>query len=440
MGSHKHLRDNSRYCRELPPIGSRHYELNHESGRTYLAVPREDLERLGLIPDWNPRAFLSAESKRSWAGEVVYLNEKDADAFCDVYCQSVGQKPDMCKKSNGARSLITRLPFIYDEVEKPSDPALPGIIPFSCGDEVPGSTAVIRYNPIVQSVTDFIMYVIVHDLVDNHPVQGPRMLNTSLRLLRTWIRSKTPALSGKFYDDKTRMMWVYTMRVRFPVCKTCGMEFGKLTNVHVSKSYDAYQPHCSSRCARLDKEAMKKYERSSIERFGVSHPMCSSYVREKARRTLKARYGVYYILHDPRRVEHVINMRNSNQQLKNRPRSDGLVFDSRWEKKFYEFCRRMRMEVKYHPCRFKYQYKGVDHFYYPDFMVSGKLYEIKAPCFIKEDGTWTMPFRKKGWDEATFHDLCCQAEAKRQCAIRNGVVIVDRVDEESLGRFLGLES
>ena len=291
MGLHKHLRDNSRYCRELPPIGSRHYELNHESGRTYLAVPREDLERLGLIPDWNPRAFLSEESKRSWAGEVVYLNEKDTDAFCDVYCQSVGREPDMRKKSNGARSLISRLPFIYDEVEKPSDPVLPEIVPFSCGDEASGSTEVTRYNPIVQSVTDFIMYVMVHDLVDNHPVQGPRMLNTSLRLLRTWIRSKTPALSGKFYDDKTRMMWVLQLRTSFPVCPTCHTEFGRMKNIHLSKTYLAYQPHCSSRCARLDPTVLSVYRDSCIDRFGVDHPSKSGLIREKTRRTLVERYG-----------------------------------------------------------------------------------------------------------------------------------------------------
>lgn len=440
MGSQKHKRDNSRYCSKLSPIGSRSYEISVESGKSYLSVPREDLDKLGLVPSWNPTAFISYESRRSWAGEIVYLSEKDTQVFCEVYCQSIGRKPEMHIKSNGARSLISRLPFFHEAIDKQPDPVLPEPIKFSCGDMESSSSQVSRYNPIIQSVTDFIMYVMVHELVDNHPVQGPRMLQTSLMLLRTWIRTKTPLLRGTFYDDKTRLMWVYTMRTSFPVCKTCCCEFGRLSNIHVSKSYDAYQPHCSSRCARLDKEAMLKYERSSMERFGASHPMGSSRVREKARMTIMARYGVDHLMHDPNHVSKIIGKRNSNQRIENRPKADGLVFDSGWEKEFYEFCKKNGLEVKYHPCAFKYSLDGVDHFYYPDFMVSGKLYEVKAPCFIKKDGTWTMPFRKKEWDEDTFLLYCRQAEAKRQCAVRNGVVILDNVDNNYLREVLGVRA
>ncbi len=440
MGSQKHKRDNSRYCSKLSPIGSRSYEINVESGKTYLAVPREDIEKLGLMPEWDPMAFLSRGSRRSWAGEVVYMDEKDTSIFCTVYCKSVGHMPDIHRKNNGARSLISRLPFIYEPLKKGQDPELPHTVPFTCGDDVSDCMAMTVYNPIIQSVTDFVMYVMAHELVANHPVQGPRMLQTSLTLLRAWVRTKTPLLRGTFYDDKTRLMWVYTMRTSFPVCKTCRSEFGRLSNIHVSKSYDAYQPHCSSRCARLDKEAMLKYERSSIERFGVSHPMGSSRVREKVRRTLVARYGVDHLMHDPNHVSKVIGKRNSNQRIENRPKADGLVFDSGWEKEFYEFCKNNGLEVKYHPCAFKYSLDGVDHFYYPDFMVSGKLYEIKAPCFIKKDGTWTMPFRKKEWDEDTFSLYCRQAEAKRQCAVRNEVVILDNVDNNYLREVLGVRA
>lgn len=438
MSVQKYQRDNSRYCSKLSPIGSRSYEINGGARNTYLSVPVEDLEFLGLIPDWNPQAFISSKSRKSWAGEVIYLTEEDANVFCDVYRAMLKHNPKMHHKSNGARCLVSRLPYIYDVAEKPPIPNLPKDEPFLCSKEVSDCRSVCVYNPIVQSITDFIMYVMVCDLVDNHPVQGPRMLQTSLKLLRTWIRIKTPLLNGSCYDDKTRLMWVYTMRTSFPICKTCRLEFGKLVNVHVSKSYDAYQPHCSSRCARLDKEAMKKYKRSSMERFGVPHPMSSSCVRDKARRTMIDRYGIDHIMHDPIHVSKIIDKRNSNQKLKNRPKSDGIVFDSRWEKKFYEFCKRNGLDVKYHPCSIKYKCDGVEHVYYPDFMVSGRLYEVKAPCFIKKDGTWTMPFRKKDWDDDTFSLYCRQAEAKSQCALRNGVVVVDNVDDDRLCAILGV--
>lgn len=524
MGSQKHKRDNSRYCSKLSPIGSRSYEINVESGKTYLAVPYEDIEKLGLMPEWDPMAFLSRGSRRSWAGNVVYLDEKDASVFCAVYCKSVGHVPDMHRKNNGAKSLISRLPFIYEPLKKDSCPDLPPSVPFTCGDDVSDCTAMIIYNPIIQSVTDFVMYVMVHDMVDNHPVQGPRMLNTSLKLLRTWIRSKTPALRGTFYDDKTRLMWVYKSIISFPVCPTCHNEFGRLRNIHISKSYSAYQTHCSARCAYHDVYVRQAREKTSVERygsrhaassdevrnrilntvkqrygvdsvlksldvqdkihktcvkrFGVPHPLQDSsilaktaetmimrhgvvnsmklpYVREKSRKTIRARYGVdsplqspvirkkaeatrmerygfAYPAQDARVMDRIVEKRIRNMRLENRPMADGLVFDSGWELKFYQFCKSKGMDVEYHPCCLEYFFEGKPHRYYPDFRVGDRLYEIKGDCFINKDGTWRSPFRRDGSSDDEYAAECAQMEAKRQCLMANGVVIISCKEMKNL--------
>ena len=524
MSTQKHKRDKSRYCRRLGPIGGRSYEINVESGKTYLAVPCEDIEKLGLMPGWNPMAFLSRESRRSWAGEVVYLDEKDTSAFCEVYCKSVGHMPDMHRKSNGARSLISRLPFIYEPVKKDPDPVLPTAIPFPCGDDVSDCRAMAIYNPIIQSITDFVMYVMVHDLVDNHPVQGPRMLNTSLKLLRTWVRSKTPALRGTFYDDRTRLMWAYTLRTEFPVCQTCHKEFGRIRNIHLSKTYSAYQTHCSMRCAyhdvyvrkareetsmerygsrcaassdevrgRILKTVRQKYGADSVfknpevsikirktclERFGVEHPLQNRSilaktadtlmrlhgvdssmkipeVRAKARKTLQDRYGVDSPLQDPGirakaeatrmerygvaypaqdavTMDRIIEKRIRNRRLENRPTADGLVFDSGWELEFYLFCKSKGLDIEYHPCCFEYSYGGKTHRYYPDFKVGSRLYEVKGDCFINKDGTWRSPFRRDGSSDAEYSAECDQMEAKRQCLVSNGVIVVSSNEMKNL--------
>ena len=54
------------------------------------------------------------------------------------------------------------------------------------------------------------------------------------------------------------------------------------------------------------------------------------------------------------------------------------------------------------------------HRYFPDFRINGKLIELKGDHFLKEDGTWQCI-----WN----HNKDSLYEAKRQCAIKNGVEI-----------------
>lgn len=530
MSAHIHKRDNSRYC-QLGPIGDRSYEVNVESGRVYWGVPREDIVSMGLLPEWNQMAFLSDKCRRSWAGEVIYLADNDISLFCEIYTRFVGHAPLSHVKDNGARSLISRLPLLCDPFVSRKDPDLPHCIPYSCSEERSDRTDITVWNPILQSVTDFVMYVLVHDLVDKHPAQGPRMLETSLRLLKVWIRSKTPKLSGTFYDDKTRLMWVYSLRTDFPTCPTCGRKFGMLRNIHLSKTYADYQPHCSSRCAKSDPYVIARYRTSCMANYGVDHPSKASKVRdktrktllerygatsvlaipefvekfkdtsrkrygtdypaqnpliyaktkatnikkfgvtnsmkspivrakakatllnrygvenplqnplvwEKAKKTMMERYGVEYPIQNPKIMDSIIEKRICNQRLKNRPRMDGLVFDSRWELLFYKFCKEHGLDVKYHPCYLIYVHDGRKHRYYPDFSVCGKLYEVKGDCFINSDGTWKCPFRKHGMTDEEYAISCSQIDAKRRCVIENGVTVVSRSEMRNLGKILGVD-
>ena len=432
-------RDNSHYRSDLGPIEDRDYEINHlpRANKDYLSVPREDLIHLGLTPEWNQSAFLSPETRRSFMGEYVFLTEEDTSVFTELYTRSVGKAPRVHRKET--RSQLSRLPRFSDPVRRPEDPELPTAVVYTSDpSQTTDCSAVTVYNPILQSVTDFVMYCMVHDLVDNHTVQGPRMLETSLRMLKVWIRSKTPKLSGTFYDDKTRLMWVYTLRTDFPCCPICGRQFGHLKNVHLSKVYDAYQPHCSSRCARLDPQALKKYKEASLRIYGVSHPHKSKIVKERIKKTNLKKYGVEFYTQTSGFVDRALKAKNHNRKLKNRPQADGIVFDSGWELEFYTLCRNRRIEVEYHPCKFEYEYLGKKWHYYPDFRIGDKIYEIKGDNFINPDGSWKCPFRKKGMSDERYAIICGQVEAKHQCALRHGVIILARHEMDNLEKIIGV--
>lgn len=62
----------------------------------------------------------------------------------------------------------------------------------------------------------------------------------------------------------------------------------------------------------------------------------------------------------------------------------GVTFASTWEVKVYEFCKDNGLEVECQPdCRFTYIVDGKVHIYQPDFLINGKLYEVKGDHFFK---------------------------------------------------------
>ena len=56
-----------------------------------------------------------------------------------------------------------------------------------------------------------------------------------------------------------------------------------------------------------------------------------------------------------------------------------MKFDSTWEVLVYEFCMENGIEVEYSPnIVFEYECFGEIHTYHPDFIINGKLYEVKG--------------------------------------------------------------
>ena len=91
---------------------------------------------------------------------------------------------------------------------------------------------------------------------------------------------------------------------------------------------------------------------------------------------------------------------------------------------FYIYNRDNGIVCEYTPdVKFKYQYAGKDHWYFPDFMMpTGELVEIKGGHFFK-DGKMICPFRDKKWSDKKYLEICDVYEAKHQCMLEYNVKI-----------------
>ena len=106
-----------------------------------------------------------------------------------------------------------------------------------------------------------------------------------------------------------------------------------------------------------------------------------------------------------------------------------MTFDSKWEVKVYEFCKDNGFDVEYSPSiSFEYEYNGQKNTYHPDFLINGKIYEVKGDHFfrINESGNEEMfcPYGRKKLGEEKWKWLCGKFEAKHQCMIVNKVTIL----------------
>ena len=106
-----------------------------------------------------------------------------------------------------------------------------------------------------------------------------------------------------------------------------------------------------------------------------------------------------------------------------------LTFDSKWELAVFEHCKDRGLAVVYCPdIKIPYESNGVKHIYQPDFLIEGRLYEVKGDQFFRKDGTMFCPYRKKGQTDEEYRLICDIYEAKHQCMLANGVRILRSAD------------
>lgn len=98
---------------------------------------------------------------------------------------------------------------------------------------------------------------------------------------------------------------------------------------------------------------------------------------------------------------------------------DGLSFDSIPELAYFIFLKEHEISFEFHPkMNFSYEYNGELRNYFPDFIVEGKVKEIKGLQFFENkdpNGKMINPY------DRTLDDLY---EAKHQCMLKNNVEII----------------
>ena len=115
-------------------------------------------------------------------------------------------------------------------------------------------------------------------------------------------------------------------------------------------------------------EAIEKRKQTIKQRYRIN-PLCSKEALEKARQTCLLKYGEEYTTRLPA-------FRATNFSIY---KYNSLYFDSSWELAFYIYNTDLNIEVEREPEKLIYYFNGAKHYYFPDFKINDKLFEIKSP-------------------------------------------------------------
>ena len=151
----------------------------------------------------------------------------------------------------------------------------------------------------------------------------------------------------------------------------------------------------------------KEYKKVCLEKYGVEHATQNKDIRDKVKSTTIKRYG----------VEHYSQTMDFAKYHRKMFRFNDVDFDSSWELAFYVYHLNNGDTIIRQPCKFEYTYNSKTYFYFPDFEVNGKTYEIKGSQFFKDDGTMFNPY---------LHTQDGKFEAKHQCALQHGVIFITK--------------
>ena len=192
------------------------------------------------------------------------------------------------------------------------------------------------------------------------------------------------------------------------------------------------------------------------EKFGAERPMQSKEIMEKSKQTCRENYGTDYYLQTEECIENTKQYRKENHDflwgkisntcyerygkssylgtqeakekakqyfrntygMEHAPQSfysyKDQHFDSFPELCFYLYYVKNNIKITREPIKLKYIFNNKEYYYIPDFKVNDILYEIKGDQFLNENSEWCCPYD---------HDYDAIYEAKRQCALKNNVII-----------------
>ena len=191
--------------------------------------------------------------------------------------------------------------------------------------------------------------------------------------------------------------------------QTCLERYGVENSMQSEEIKEKSKQTCLERYgvenAMKSDDIWKKRIKNCIEKYGVEHPSKLNEVSLKRQETCLEKYGVPYYS----------QTNEFSQKRVKKYEFDGLFFDSKWEIKLFKYCKDHNISCVYQPqITFEYIFEEKIHYYHPDFLINGQLYEVKGEHFFNGD-KMINPYgsEKNGL-----------SEAKHQCMLKNGVIIL----------------
>lgn len=166
-----------------------------------------------------------------------------------------------------------------------------------------------------------------------------------------------------------------------------------------------------------NKNVKEQIAKTNLEKYGVQNPSSCDEIKSKIVKTNLSKYG----------VKSFTQTMDFAKYHKSSYVYDGLRFDSSWELIFYIYQVDHNNKIIRNDKKLEYEYNGKKHFYFPDFNVNGKLYEIKGEHFWKEDGTMQNPFD---------HSMDGLFEAKHQCGLKNNVTFIKKIEIIEMEKYI----
>ena len=246
--------------------------------------------------------------------------------------------------------------------------------------------------------------------------------------------------------------WFLHDLTEFPECENPKCDHSK--PIKFINVQDGYAKHCSVKCLNQNPNHNKTIYESKLKKYGNG-----TYNNiDKNRQTVKERYGkesVFQVDKIKDKIYQTKTNKYGNPKYVNRDKAnqtfyekynmslteymckqhkkyfyDGKYFDSSWELCYYIYLTENKINFVY-PANVKLTYldsRGIAHAYYPDFVVDGKLVEIKGNQFIDEDGSLTLPYRYDSWTDEEYEIAKDIYKSKYKCMIDNNVTILSNVE------------
>lgn len=319
----------------------------------------------------------------------------------------------------------------------------------------------------------------VQTLINSHPNSWHRILKSySCKDIMDALDFYFPQLNSPEYKPMTKVYWLFNDLKEFPKCGNarCSNTF---EHRNVISLECGYRKNCCPQCAKDSDErkhlyvesckrnysvdnisqyecTKQKKEEKALAKYGVKNVSQAPKVKATTAATNKELYGATTYLHSKEGEEHKkrsclekygvdsfskTSMHTEMMKAKNQenygvdwPQQshefmktvlrkytyNGINFDSAIEIAIYIWCKDNSIDFEYQPrVAFNYEFDGNKHTYEPDFLIEGKLIEVKGDHFFKEDGTMQNPFD---------HTQDGLYEAKHQCMLHNNVTIWKHVD------------